>query len=103
MFVKMLEREQLLQAGAVGVDWGGEGAARGLPGGSMGLDMGDDANCFCVSADKFGKVGQSLWMAVNLQVRMLGSIWKCLSRAGPLQGSSGWRSLETGEPLRIRG
>lgn len=43
MFVKILRREQLLQAGAVGVE---RGAAGGLPGGDMGLDTGDDAKCF---------------------------------------------------------
>lgn len=53
MFVEMPRRESLLQAGAVGVDWG---AAGGLPGGGLGLVTGYDAKCFCLSGDKFGKV-----------------------------------------------
>lgn len=52
--MKMSGREQLLQAGAVDVEWG---AARGLPGRGVGSDMGDNAKCFCVFGDKFGKVG----------------------------------------------
>lgn len=49
-------------------------------------------------------------MALNSHVRTLGLIWKCLSRAGPLEGPSAGRvdwawtgSLEAGEPLRIIG
>lgn len=68
-----------------------KGSKRGLPGGSIGLRMGDNAKCFHLSGDKLAKVGQSLWMAMNSQARTLGLIRKCPSRAGPLEGPSGGR------------
>lgn len=57
--------------------------------GDLGLGMRNDARC--LSGQKFGKAGWSLWMAVNSRMRTLGLILRCLGGAGPLEGLSDGR------------
>lgn len=84
----LLRREQLLQAGAGGIEWE---VAGGLPKRGLGIDTGHNARCFCLSGDKFGQGGIEPVDSCELPGEDIGLDWKHLSRARPLQGPSGGR------------